>query len=41
MFLAESVSGIFKMEYPSIEAKDLLPCDLIINESGQVFEVIL
>ena len=39
MFLAESVSGIFKMEYPSIEAKDLLPCDLIINESGQVFEV--
>ena len=39
MFLAESVSGIFKMEYPSIETKDLLPCDLIINESGQIFEV--
>jgi hypothetical protein len=27
------------MEYPSIETKDLLPCDLIINESGQIFEV--
>jgi hypothetical protein len=38
-FIAESVSGVFKMEYSPIEAKDLLPCDLIINESGQVFEV--
>ena len=38
-FIAESVSGVSKLEYPSIEAKDLLPCDLIINESGQIFEV--
>ena len=38
-FIAESVSGVFKMEYSPIEAQDLLPCDLIINESGQVFEI--
>lgn len=38
-FIAESVTGIFKMEYTPIEAKDLLPCDLVINESGQIFEI--
>jgi hypothetical protein len=27
------------MYFSSIEAKDLLPCDIIINESGQIFDV--
>jgi hypothetical protein len=27
------------MNFPKIEAKKLLPCDLIINESGQIFDI--
>jgi hypothetical protein len=27
------------MNFSSIEAKELLPCDIIINESGQIFDI--
>jgi hypothetical protein len=38
-FIVESVCNVFKMNFPKIEAKKLLPCDLIINESGQIFDI--
>jgi hypothetical protein len=38
-FLVEGKSNVFTMSFDTIEAKELLPCDLIINESGQIFEV--
>jgi hypothetical protein len=38
-FIVESASNVFKMNFNSIEAKDLLPCDLIINESGEIFDI--
>lgn len=38
-FIAESIKGLFNIEYPLIEAKDLYPCDIIISESGEFFEV--
>lgn len=38
-FVVESASNVFKMNFTSIEAKDLLPFDLIINESGELLEV--
>jgi hypothetical protein len=38
-FLVESSSKVFTMQFSPIEAKELLPCDIIINESGQIFEV--
>lgn len=37
-FIIESHST-FNMYFSSIEAKDLLPCDVIINESGQIFDI--
>ena len=39
LFPVEGSSKVFKMTFDSIEAKNLLPCDIIINESGQMFEV--
>ena len=38
-FIVESKSNVFSMSFSPIEAKELLPCDIIINESGQIFEV--
>jgi hypothetical protein len=38
-FIVESVSNVFEMNFSSIEAKELLPCDIIINESGQIFDI--
>jgi hypothetical protein len=38
-FLVESRGGVFQMNFDPIQAKDLLPCDVIINESGQLLEV--
>ena len=38
-FIVESTCNVFKMNFPKIEAKNLLPCDLIINESGQIFDI--
>ena len=37
-FIVESYNT-FDMHFSSIEAKDLLPCDLIINESGEIFDI--
>jgi hypothetical protein len=33
------VEGVISVPFSSIEAKDLLPFDIIINESGEVFEI--
>lgn len=38
-FLVESNANVFKMNFASIEARELLPCDIIISESGNIFEV--
>ena len=38
-FIVESNSNVFQMNFSPIEAWELLPCDLIINESGEVFDV--
>jgi len=38
-FLIESLAIIKEQSFSSIEAKELLPCDLIINESGQILNV--
>ena len=38
-FIVENVNNVFDMTYPIIEAKELLPCDIIINESGEIFDV--
>jgi hypothetical protein len=38
-FIVESISNVFEMNFSSIEAKELLPCDIIINESGQIFDI--
>jgi hypothetical protein len=37
-FIVESHNTL-NMHFSSIEAKDLLPCDIIINESGEIFDV--
>jgi len=37
-FIVESHNTL-NMYFSSIEAKDLLPCDIIINESGEIFDV--
>jgi hypothetical protein len=39
MFMVESSSGIFTMQFSPVEVSELLPCDIIINESGQTFDV--
>lgn len=39
IFMVESASNVFTMNFEPIEVQDLLPCDLIINESGQVLNV--
>ena len=38
-FIVEGASNVFKMNFTPIEAWELIPCDLIINESGEVFDV--
>lgn len=38
-FIVESMNYIQALPFSSIEAKDLLPCDLIINESGEILNV--
>jgi len=38
-FIVESFSNVFQMNFNSIEAWELLPCDLIINESAEVFDI--
>lgn len=39
LFLVESLSHIFEMSFPTISVSELLPCDIIINESGDIFDV--
>ena len=38
-FIVESTSNVFQMNFATIEARELLPCDLIINEAGEIFDV--
>lgn len=38
-FLVEGSGAVFTMSFDPIEARELLPCDIIINESGQLLEV--
>jgi hypothetical protein len=38
-FITESPSGLFNLEYPPIKANELFPFDVVINESGEIFEV--
>ena len=38
-FIVESAANVFEMNFSSIEARDLLPCDIVINKSGQIFDV--
>lgn len=38
-FLVEGSANVFSMEFDSITAAELLPCDVVINESGQMFEI--
>ena len=38
-FIVESHSNVFQMNFSPIEARELLPCDLIINESGEIFDI--
>lgn len=38
-FIVESMNFIQALPFSAIEAKDLLPCDIIINESGQILNV--
>ena len=39
VFAVEGASNVFTMNFDTIEAHELLPCDVIINESGQMLEV--
>jgi hypothetical protein len=39
IFIVENSNNVFDMNFSPISAKELLPCDLIINESGQLFDV--
>jgi len=39
IFLTESMGNVVHLSFPTIEATDLLPCDLIINESGEILSV--
>jgi hypothetical protein len=38
-FLVESSAKVFEMSFMPVEANDLLPCDIVINESGQIFDI--
>jgi hypothetical protein len=38
-FLVENSNHVIPLEFASIEAKELLPFDLIINENGDIFNV--
>ena len=38
-FIVESMNTIPTFPFSSIEARDLIPCDFIINESGQILNV--
>jgi hypothetical protein len=38
-FLVEGTEHIIPMEFSSIEANELLPCDIVISESGKLFNV--
>lgn len=39
MFMVESLNVVKELSFQSIEVKDLLPCDFVINESGQIFNI--
>lgn len=39
LFLVEGESSVFTMSFDTIQAHELLPCDIIINESGEMLEV--
>lgn len=39
IFLVEGAGGIIKMPFEPIEATNLLPFDVVINESGEILEV--
>lgn len=39
IFLVENLNIVKHLPFSTIEAKDLLPCDVIINESGQILYV--
>ena len=39
MFLVESSGNVLSLSFDSIEAKDLIAGDVIINESGEIFNV--
>jgi hypothetical protein len=39
VFAVKGASNVFTMNFDTIEAHELLPCDVIINESGQMLEV--
>lgn len=38
-FIVENLHVVHALPFSTIEAKDLLPCDLVINESGQILNV--
>ncbi len=38
-FIVENWSVLPELPFQTIEARDLLPCDLIVNESGQILNV--
>lgn len=38
-FIVENLNVVHALPFSTIEAKDLLPCDLVINESGQILNV--
>lgn len=38
-FIVESMNYVNELPFSTIDARDLLPCDLIINESGQILNV--
>jgi hypothetical protein len=38
-FIVESMNVVPSLPFVSIEARELLPCDLVINESGEIFNV--
>lgn len=38
-FIVEGTSSVFSMMFNPIEARELLPCDLVISESGKIFDI--
>jgi hypothetical protein len=39
MFLIEGTGNVLNISFPTIEAKDLLPFDIVVNESGEFLNV--